>query len=276
MRPISILACLLLITTTLTFAQEEDPFTLNFPHLVAGETVVGEIANDIDTQLYTFNGSEGDTVTITMSADAEGLDTFLILLGPDGELIAHNDDADAETRNSRIEAVELPLTGTYIVMASAFENLDEQISFESEIPLPSTLVASGFTATEDADVTLTTAPIAIGETVGDESTIENPVRYLTLDANAGQIVNVRMARVEDIDPVLHIFDSSGQRIAMDDDDDTSDTFTADSAVLGLGLPETGQYFIMATDIFFYNAGDDSSGLPYEGGPFEVTVTLPNP
>ncbi|HEY9648739.1 MAG TPA: pre-peptidase C-terminal domain-containing protein [Chroococcidiopsis sp.] len=65
---------------------------------------------------YTFSGTAGQSVTITMtSAD---FDTVLSLVGPDGQDVAFNDDY-ARSLNSTI-VVTLPSTGSYKIVARSF------------------------------------------------------------------------------------------------------------------------------------------------------------
>jgi tetratricopeptide (TPR) repeat protein len=65
---------------------------------------------------YTFSGSAGQSVTITMTND--DFDTVLSLLGPDGQQIAINDDF-ARSLNSTI-ITTLPNDGEYKVVAGSF------------------------------------------------------------------------------------------------------------------------------------------------------------
>ena len=65
---------------------------------------------------YTFSGSAGQSVTITMTSD--DFDTVLSLLGPDGQQIAINDDF-ARSLNSTI-ITTLPNDGEYKVLAGSF------------------------------------------------------------------------------------------------------------------------------------------------------------
>src|SRR5690606_15776365 len=72
-----------------------------------GQTVNGELS-DADRTLddgskydeYTFQGSTGDRVVITMTSSA--FDTYLALLGPGGDRVANNDDVSDSDTNSQI------------------------------------------------------------------------------------------------------------------------------------------------------------------------------
>jgi hypothetical protein len=255
------------------FAQEsttsED--TLLLPILTAGEAITGEIVDSVSSQLYAFNATAGDVVTIEMVADVPDLDPFLILLDATGSVIAENDDRATDSRDAAITDVELPADGTYIVFASTFQNLDEFLDLAPDNPLPYTLTATGFTSPEDAEIALDTERIAPGDTLTGESDAETPVTYVLFEAESEQPVDIFMRQSEQIDPVLHIFSLEGERIAFDDDDDESETFTLDSAVRGLDVAEDGVYLIIATDTFFYNAGKDDVSLIFEGGSFELEM-----
>ncbi|WP_204150744.1 tetratricopeptide repeat protein [Leptolyngbya sp. CCY15150] len=66
--------------------------------------------------LYTFNGEAGQLIEIRLSSEA--FDTYLILLSPDGERVAENDDS-VEGLNSIIY-IQLSETGQYSVIANAY------------------------------------------------------------------------------------------------------------------------------------------------------------
>ncbi|MEC4807018.1 MAG: tetratricopeptide repeat protein, partial [Jaaginema sp. PMC 1080.18] len=68
-------------------------------------------------ETHTFEGQEGETLTITLSS--EDFDTYLLLVAPTAETIAQNDDSTDGT-NSQI-VVTLPATGTYTVIANSYE-----------------------------------------------------------------------------------------------------------------------------------------------------------
>ena len=85
---------------------------------------------------YTFAGTSGQQVAIAMSA---GFDTYLLLLSPDGSVLAQDDDGGGGT-NSRIPAtsgfITLPAGGTYTIIAN---------SFAASVTGPYTLTLTGTT-----------------------------------------------------------------------------------------------------------------------------------
>lgn len=69
-------------------------------------------------QEHTFEGQQGQTITVLL--ESQDFDPFLILVGPDEQVIGQNDDASARTLNSLL-TVTLPATGTYRIIANAYE-----------------------------------------------------------------------------------------------------------------------------------------------------------
>src|SRR5687767_1569615 len=81
-----------------------------------GESVTGTISDTEAVHQWTFEGSAGDQITVSMEAvnPADGmLDSYLRLLDPNGEVVAENDDASNLTVNSTIEEFTLPADGAY-------------------------------------------------------------------------------------------------------------------------------------------------------------------
>jgi hypothetical protein len=85
-----------------------------------GETVTGSIRLNKKYDVYAFDGKANQVVTIGMEAKNGTLDPTLFLLGPDGQQIAQNDDANQETTNSLINEFTLPVDGRYIIIATHF------------------------------------------------------------------------------------------------------------------------------------------------------------
>ncbi|MFN2512780.1 MAG: M12 family metallo-peptidase [Pyrinomonadaceae bacterium] len=79
--------------------------------------------------LYTFSGTAGQQVRIEMNAAVApptGIDTYLYLFGPSGNIVALNDDiVPFEDKNSRVPVngfVTLQETGTYTIEATSYFN----------------------------------------------------------------------------------------------------------------------------------------------------------
>lgn len=94
-----------------------------------GETVQGELTTGDPTgfrgyyDLYSFGGSPGDVVTIRMQSEPG--DSYLILLDPNGERVAENDDgSDTAFLDAEISDHELESAGTYRIVATSFSESD--------------------------------------------------------------------------------------------------------------------------------------------------------
>jgi hypothetical protein len=123
--------------------------------------------------LYTFTARAGQRVRIEMLAavrasdttvgdpPAEALDCFLYLFGPDGSIIAFNDDrsTNPHSTDSAIPTtagfITLPSTGVYNIAATAFDNNDDGAY---------TLVFADNTSANS--VTLSSASYAVNEGTG--------------------------------------------------------------------------------------------------------------
>ena len=99
-----------------TITSIAEPITLNSP-------VEGVIENADSYKSYSFDASSGDIVSVNIEATAGSLDTYLFLIDAVGSVVASNDDANAETRNSSLNSVLLDADGTYYVVASRYGQL---------------------------------------------------------------------------------------------------------------------------------------------------------
>lgn len=113
MKKFLTLLCLALISG-LVFAQNAEG------SLVYGESVEGELSDNVTEQFWLFEGEEGDVVTISMTAEDESeLDTWVWLYDPNEIPLIDNDDIEAgENLNSEISDFELPEDGEYIIRAT--------------------------------------------------------------------------------------------------------------------------------------------------------------
>jgi hypothetical protein len=90
--------------------------------------VNGSITLDNAFDVYSFQGTAGDVVTINMVATQGTLDTKVFLVGPSGAELIFNDDADpalvtgveGRTTDSLISAFTLTETGEYLIVATRF------------------------------------------------------------------------------------------------------------------------------------------------------------
>jgi hypothetical protein len=85
--------------------------------IAIGQTVAGAIDRGFDVDVYRFEGKAGQTITAEVFANRLGspLDSFLTLYTGDGQTVIANDDLDATTSDSRLEAT-LPRDGAYYLV----------------------------------------------------------------------------------------------------------------------------------------------------------------
>jgi hypothetical protein len=253
----------ILLTQAWVAAAQEDPNRpkVQFRQLVDGESVEGSFEGSMTAQVYVFSATAGDVVSISMSA-AEGssLDSYLVLMGPRGEILAIDDDS-AGNLNAEIKDITLTGDGAHFVLATTFlyilfaegEELTEELTYE--------ISASGFNRPADDAVALQffSGRIEIGQSQEGVINTAEPIYYYTFPAEEGQVVDVAVSS-DDFDTLVYLFDPEGRRIAINDDADGTN-----SRVEGVELPMDGLYMAFATNLFF--------NLPdlFEGGEFEISV-----
>tara|TARA_R110002072_G_scaffold172699_2_gene326896 strand:- start:2048 stop:4312 length:2265 start_codon:yes stop_codon:yes gene_type:complete len=149
----------------------------------------------------------GDILVASTFALSEDLDSTLALLGPDGSILAQNDDRGDGTFNSQIVYL-VEQSGPYQLLVGTYGGLGEgdmavSLAIDPEAELP-----FDFTAIEGT-------PIARheGELGDDQPSISFPV---TLEA--GQtLLALADTLTGDLDPVLRLTGPDGYPVAMNDD-----------------------------------------------------------
>ena len=110
-----------------TLAYQAEAF--DAPEIESGRPVTGIITADNAFDAYQFAGSAGESVTISMSAATQTLDTNVYLISPSQIEVAANDDGDpvvlgstGRPTNSLISGFVLPENGPYTIIATRFGN----------------------------------------------------------------------------------------------------------------------------------------------------------
>jgi thiol-disulfide isomerase/thioredoxin len=218
-----------------------------------GDTVSGEITDENYEQSFAFEGNEGDSVTIRLAADGSSLDTVVQLLGPDGEILAENDDSSFSSTDSLIENFTLPADGQYTIIATRYNGAEGQSVGDFVLELiTGTAEEEGETAAEETE----TISLSYGETVSGELDDENYRDFYTFNAEAGDTITISMEAAEDssLDTLFILFGPGEERLLENDDGYLGST---DSLIEGFDLVTSGQYTIVATR---YGGEDgDSSG-----------------
>lgn len=246
-------------------AQDDDGYQV--PLLEDGESVSDSFSGTATAKLYAFTASEGDVVTISMVQEEDSLDPYIVLLGPDGEVLAADDDSGEEAFSSLVEDFEIPADGSYYVLASSFGLINSLARDNAALSedLPYSLTASGFSSPEDVEGDLSTLATVLeyGSSVQDTVTSDEPIQYYTFSAEAGDVIDMSMSS-DDFDTLLQIFGVDGGRVYVNDDDDVS----TNSAITGFEIPEDGVYLVFAADLYFNRAAEDF----VDGGDFELSLT----
>jgi hypothetical protein len=226
-----------------------------------GDTYSSSFKRDVTAQLYGFNASEGDEVSIEMVPGGNnGLDPFLVLLSNQGEVLAFSDDiVFGEDLNSRIEA-EIPADGSYLILASSYtyiENFLEESNDALDAGQEFDISINGITPPENMDgfdpntVTIFFTEVELGSNEEFETTDEQQVAFLVINAEEGTDVSIDVES-NDFFSIIHVFDTAGDRIAVDSNRAEGDP----NASVSFSAPATGTYLVMVGDAFFYAFVDD--------------------
>lgn len=227
------------VTTFLSDVQRGDAprewsrFADVTPITANGSTVVGQLSPrsnvlDFDQSyfnVYTLDLAAGDRVTVDMRS--QDLNAYLILVAPNGEELAQDNDSAGGT-DARVVAAA-PISGTYSILANSRD--------PGETGRYQLRVQRG--ASEQRPPLLTEEnTLGLGASVLPQD--GSLYREHLFNGQAGQAVTITMESRE-FDPYLILLGPDRQVIGQNDDfgDDKA------KASLTLMLPETGTYRILA-------------------------------
>ncbi|MFP4007562.1 MAG: pre-peptidase C-terminal domain-containing protein, partial [Spirulinaceae cyanobacterium] len=211
--------------------QPPQPITLN-GNPIRGTLTRGDNILTADNSFfdaYSFQGRAGMRVDIQMSG--RGLDPYLILIGPDGEEIAQDDDSGGNY-NARIQVV-LPRDGSYLIIANSYQGGESGAYILS--------------ARSSANPNQARRATPSGGILLQQQGILGPgARVLQADGRlyneymfegqAGQTVTITL-QSPDFDTYLILLDENGRKIGENDDISASNT----NSQLRLTLPRAGVY-----------------------------------
>jgi hypothetical protein len=183
-----------------------------------GETITGQISGTREAERWTFEGSEGDLIAISMEGDSGSLDTFLVLLEPGGNEIGFNDDG-GQRFNSVLYA-QLPEDGTYTIVASRYDG------------------SGSYTLTlEQKEGT----PVAFDASRTGQIGDDNPFDFWTFDGEEGMVVTISLEpTTRQLEPALLLLGPDGQEIAYGADQG------ATAEIAAFELPDDGPYAVVAS------------------------------
>lgn len=206
--------------------------------IALGESTTGEITNQNFARFYTFSGTQGDVVTFIMRADVGNLDPYLILIDPDGQQIARNDDGSGLGFNSSLDKVILPKTGDYTIVATRF-----QVAFGVTL---GTFQLSATADTGTSQALIEILPIEYG-TPQTGILGGGNFQYYGFNAEAGDVITITHANASgNLDPFLALEDAFGVELARSYDDLFDENRNFDNAAIrNFIIPNTGYYVISA-------------------------------
>ena len=180
----------------------------------------------------TFEGESGDLVGIEMASSG---DTYLMLEGPDGSLVAENDDG-GDGLNSELE-VPLPTDGEYTIYATSF-NPDESFFYDLSLTRRGSV----------ENATMDLRSIEYGESSQSRVDPTDPrhsvyrgyYEPVTFEGSSGDELSIGMT--SEGDTYLLLVAPNGTIIADDDDGGSN----LNAHIESVELPADGQYTIVAT------------------------------
>ncbi|MCU0498153.1 MAG: PPC domain-containing protein [Anaerolineae bacterium] len=236
-----------------------------------GETVTGELTDETQEQVYTFEGDEGDIITISM--DSNEFDTLVILQDQDGVELTRDDDSGPGT-NALIEGFTLPSSGQYQLIATGYRGVsgDEvigglyQLTLEegSDVVTPPTEAPTPQATEPNATETppLAAGEIAYGATVSGEFDEQTQLAEYQFMGSAGDVITIDLMS-DDFDPFVSLLNGNGDLIAADDDSGGN----LQARITEFTLTETATYTIVV-DAFRGFAGNQQVL-----GEYSLTLTL---
>jgi hypothetical protein len=230
--------------------------------------------------VFTFTANAGEQASVTMTSTT--FNTFLFLIGPDGDELARNDDVTTGNTNSRVPVgtglARLPSTGTYRIVANALNPGD----------------TGSYTVTLTISGNCAPTPINIGQTVGGAGTniglsttdCRLPfdgsfIDVYSFNATAGQSINISLNSAA-FDTYLFLLGPSFAGSTLYDfsilaENDDSAAGTTNSRIPpssgSITLSRTGTYVIYVNSYIAGRTGDYTLTL---NGTQPCTVTLTSP
>jgi hypothetical protein len=211
---------------------------------------------------YTFHGETGQRVDLSLVSD--DFDTYLVLLGPEGQLLENDDD---EAGDSSI-GVRLSSPGDHRVLVTSYEPGESgeyrlEIRLGEVAPLP-----------ELAEITLGETVEGRLEDSDDWPWVGKPADGYRFQAAAGTPVELTLES-GDVDTYLELFFPDG--VSLDNDDDWE---RQERSRLELTLPQSGEYMVWASAYGREERGDYTLSLrrsrgaaPLRGAPARTFALL---
>ena len=239
-----------------TAARVWEQFANTQPITANGVAVQGNLdaesnrleSDDSYFNAYTFDARAGQTFTVEMFS--QEVNSYLIVLGPDGDDIAQDDDSGGSS-NARLN-LQAPMSGQYTILANTF-NPGEQGAFNLRLS-PSqntaTVRPNPLPPIPAPTPTPVPPPASTGLILQEEGTLGPNSNVLSTDGSlyqeysfygtAGQTITITLESSQ-FDTFLILLGPSGQDLGQNDDISPNNRNSA----LTVRLPVTGTYRAIA-------------------------------
>lgn len=230
---VCLLLCLLLSLTAL--AQDDDTdidITELQADAPAGTQISGTIDDSMPRQVYSFSGTRGEVIRLTLTTVSGDLDPVLTVFDHTGAVLLRQDDM-AGSRDVSATITINSNTVHYVVVARfGAATGSTRGDFELNLSRIGILGQQGST-------------LRYGVPVMNRITAVQPQVYYTFQANAGDILNVEMIRSSGtLDPYVQVVDSN--RFVVAENDDTPESNSHNALIEGLVIESPGTYIVVAT------------------------------
>ncbi len=240
---------LLLLALALGPAAAQEPPTPTpapvFP--ISPGSVEGNISDAQPVVRYRFDARSGDVITIGMDATSGSLDPFLVLLGPDNELVEQDDDGGSG-RNAAITAT-LGRAGRYVIEAARYGAGGAQTTGTFRLTLTIAGLSNGGGVPTDPLATmpefgLEPLPTLIRYREPAAAALDDlqQERYYAFGGERGDVVRAIISTTSgDLTPRVEVLNSSLLSITSSEVQSRPNESIAYAT-----LPETGWYLIRST------------------------------
>ncbi len=223
--------------------------------IACGDEFQDSIEEEDWLDLWSFGGQEGAQVTIAMdSASGSSLNEYLILLDPDGNTVAEDNDAGPGD-NALIANFTLPESGIYTIIATRSGQAWGTTRGDYRLRLACQM----------------TSGLACGKTQRGRITNADYYDYWEFTADAGTYISVTMypdPSTPDLDPYLELYRSSDLTTALISDDDDGN---GDAAAFSYLITQSGSYTVRARR---YGSSGGADGTTQ--GEYQVSLTCHTP
>ncbi len=238
---------------------------INFNQPINGSLAQGDCTNDIENDntlvdRYTFNGTAGQQIAVTMTATSGNIDPYLYILTPGVDLLADDNNGGGGTAARLPQSTgfgRLPVTGTYTIVANTL-NPGQTGGY--------TITLTRAT-TDCTSVALTSGTTANGALAsGDCRLLEDGsfIDAYTFSGTAGGQVSITMTSTSaGFVPVLFLLSPTGASLAIDVNADGDNIARIPGGTATFTLPTAGTYTVLA-----------NSFSPGQTGNYTLRITNP--